>query len=259
MFKEMYEGIVEVLKTGPEDEIRYMKDVGHVPHFLNIVYGFEPTDIKRVKTIKIDGMPDILLVLAKFPEKHKNSKFTDYVLYEGKMVKMVLINMNDLMDEDPMVQMISIGWSIWKLVFTATEIYINLFEKIKVTHSTAADVLYYAPAVLMVKALNKLYADNNINVSDNMLSLVINNFYKNHKILPVGVSSIKKAIGEVDIEVLLDCSIWEAMIVNSKGYPGAAFADFKTEEVLKEVDDMITENTTNMEETSGESDTTNNV
>ena len=137
MYKEMYEGFVEILKSKPEEEVRYMRDTGKIPYFFNLVYGFDPIDILRIKTIEIKGLPDIILVLAKFPEKAAHSKYTDYIMYNGSMTKVVLINYNDLTEMDPLTHMLSFGWSIWKMAFTPVETYINIFDKTKNDHSSS--------------------------------------------------------------------------------------------------------------------------
>lgn len=231
MFKEMEEAMVDILRRGTPDETRHLKDVGKVPHYLNLVYGFDPLDILRVKRLDLKGLPDILLVLAKFPESAEHSKYCDYIMYEGKLTKIIVINLNDLTDEDPMVQMISISWCIWEMSYTTTESYIDIFEKAKHASACVTNIFYYAPAVLMVKVLTTLYQTDKL--TDDIISLVINNFYHKHKILPIGVTSIRKAINEVDTELLLDYNMWDAMVIVPKEYPGAAFADSSPQDVLK--------------------------
>ena len=48
MYKEMYKGIMELFR---EDEDYDRKTMGRIPHYMSIMYNFDPLDI--VKTVHI--------------------------------------------------------------------------------------------------------------------------------------------------------------------------------------------------------------
>ena len=101
MFNEIYNGFVEILKRGPEEEIEYMKkDKGRVPHLLSLLYDFDPLTIVRVKTIKMSEGPDIVLVLASSPDHNPNIKYIEYLTLDGRLSKLILINIDALMSEE---------------------------------------------------------------------------------------------------------------------------------------------------------------
>lgn len=222
MYNKLYNGIIELLKTGSAEEIEPLRELGKLPEFLTTAYDFDPLEILRLKQIEIDGLPDILLVLAFSPKDKPNAKFADYIMQDGKLCKVILVNMYYLTDKDQHAQLYMLGWCIWNMIFTIADTYpgiVNVDAKSK-TMSNFTNTLYYAPAVMMIKVIDRLY---NATIKKEDICQLINLFYKNAEITIEGVKSIEKAIEQVGLKSLLDYNLWTS--VDPLNYPGAAFAD----------------------------------
>lgn len=222
MYVEMYKGFIQLLDPNPDrEDLNNMKKLGKVPHYMNLVFGIEPTDIKRVKILEFKDIPDIIMVLARLPENKDKAQYADYIMYEGKIRRILLFNLNMIEDkEDIKVPLYAIAWSTWKAVFSVVENYTHMYERRakNPTLYNATSVMYYASAILIIAIIDKLF--NNIDAE--YLKDLINLFYT-PSITVEGVESMRKLISDIGLELLLDYNMWSA--VDEKSYPGSHFAE----------------------------------
>lgn len=234
MYVEMYRGIIQLLDRNPDrEDLNEMQKLGKIPHYLNLVFGIEPDDVKRVKTLHLEGIPDIIMVLSDMSEDKKTSVYADYIMYEGRICRIVLFNMAMLKDkDDKTMPLYAVGWSVWKIVFTVVENYTYMYERRKNNPSlySVSNGMYYSSAVLMISVLDKLFGV----VDSDMVKDLINLFYT-PSITVEGIESIRKLINDIGLEMLLDYNMWCA--VDDKTYPGSRFAETDNDDEKEENED----------------------
>lgn len=221
MYSEIYDGFMDILNRDPSEKVlSEMQDFGHVPHYLNISFGFEPEKIKRVKRIKIKDQPDIVLVLAFSPNEGKGGKYTDYVVIDGELCKIILIDMNSLVTEEINDQAYMITWCIYVACLTVAERYKYIVDN---NYPYAlGSLIYYAPAVLIAQIFRKLYKDLDAEKLYAIIGASIR-MYSREEVGTETIDSIMRAIDDTSISLLLDCSL--LLKADESVYPGLRFAD----------------------------------
>lgn len=241
MFNEIYNGFIEILKKGPEEEVEYMKkDKGRIPHLLSLSYDFDPLKIVRVKTIKFVNSPNIILVLASSPKGNPNTKYAEYLVVDGKLSKVILLNIDALMqDTDTDKFSREAAFSIASSVCYAVDTIVHYYFK-GLNDDDKGDVelmgrfvklMYYSTPILIVKLLDRLY-DGKINKIEmaGLLGVVLNN---TDRITMSTVDSIRELLAGTSLYDLLDNSL--LLLASEDAYPGLFYAD--VDDGLKEDED----------------------
>lgn len=231
MFNEIYNGFVEILKRGPEEEVEYMKkDKGKIPHILSLFYGFDPLKIVRVKTIELSEGPNIILVLASSPNDNANMKYAEYLMIDGKLSKIVLINLDALMAEEDeegfsMSAILAISFS---LRYALDAVIYNYFKGISDDDKGEVNMMgrlvklaFYSLPITVVKLLDRLYHGEIGSIELAALLRVLTNNQYNIGINTV--DSIRDIVGGTSLYDLLDNSL--LLAADESVYPGLFFAD----------------------------------
>lgn len=222
MYSEIYDGLMDILNPDPSEKtLSEMKDFGHVPHYLNLTFGYDPAKIKRVKRVKIPGYADILFVLAFSPDNRRTGQYVDYVIMDGIVSKMIVINMNNLTSDNLNDQAYMITFATYNACIGVAEAYKNIFDDESGKYSLGSQI-YYAPAVLIVQLFRKLYKD----LSDDELyaiTIAALSTYSRIKVTYETVDSIRRAIDDSSLSLLLDSSLF--LSLDEDVYPKARFAD----------------------------------
>ena len=222
MYSEIYDGLMDILNPDPSEKmLSEMKEFGHVPHYLSLTFGYDPSKIKRVKRVKIPGYADILFVLAFPPKNRSTGQYVDYVIMDGIVSKMIVINMNNLTSDNLNDQAYMITFATYNACIAVAEAYKSVFDDESGKYSLGSQI-YYAPAVLMVQLFRKLYKD----LSDDELyaiTIAALSTYSRIKVTYETVNSIRRAIDDSSLSLLLDCSLF--LSLDEDVYPEARFAD----------------------------------
>lgn len=237
MFNEIYNGFVEILKRGPEEEVEYMKkDKGRIPHLLSLLYNFDPLKIVRVKTIKIEDGPDIILVLASAPDNNPDIKYLEYFMIDGKMSKIILLNLDALMSvEDKDGYSRAAIFSLSSSVRSAIGLVMN--NTLKGLDDNNNEVrfmgrfvklLYYSSAIMIVKLIDRIYENK---VGDVEIAAMLRVVSHCDNISIETVQSIRELLKGTSLYDLLDNSL--LLAADSEAYPGLFYSD--------EVDDVQNE------------------
>lgn len=225
MYSEIYDGLMDILNPDPSEKtLSEMKDFGHVPHYLNLTFGYDPSKIKRVKRVKIPGHADILFVLAFSPENRRTGQYVDYVIMDGIVSKMIVINMNNLTSDNLNDQAYMITFATYNACIAVAEAYKSVFDDESGKYSLGSQI-YYAPAVLMVQLFRKLYKDFSGISDDDLYAITIAalSTYSRIKVTYETVDSIRRAIDDSSLSLLLDSSLF--LSLDEDVYPKARFAD----------------------------------
>lgn len=231
MFNEIYNGFVEILKRGPEEEVEYMKkDKGRVPHLLSLLYDFDPLTIVRVKTIKMSEGPDIVLVLASSPDHNPNIKYIEYLTLDGRLSKLILINIDALMSEEDKdgysrTAIYAIASSLRSAISGVMNYYFKgLDDNMSEVRYMGrfAKLMYYASPIMIVKLLDRIYGDGKIGDAEMtaMLAVIHNT---PDKISIQTIQSIRDLLKGTSLYDLLDNSL--LLAADEKAYPGLFYRD----------------------------------
>ena len=217
MYKEMYKGIMELFR---EDEDYDRKTMGRIPHYMSIMYDFDPLDIIKTVNIRTDkNMSDIVLVLASTPNHDERVRYSDMIYIDGELKKVVLFNLDAYMSQDIHVKLESICWSCWEVAITPAEQLKDLLDPDFHKFVSISNLIYYAPYIIITKVFkSKLFESDSIKIS--LYAAMLSILYK-RDIYDTSVNSLIKLLNEVNLEDLLDNSLW--LSVTNKVYPGIRF------------------------------------
>lgn len=231
MYKEMYKGIMELFR---EDEDYDRKTMGRIPHYMSIMYNFDPLDIVKTVTVKTDkNISDIVLVLASTPDHNEKIRYSDMIYIDGELKKVVLFNLDAYMSQDLLVKLESICWSCWEVAITPAEQLKDLLDPDFHKFVNISNLIYYAPYIITTKVLkNKLFALNCVDIS--VYSAMLSILYKKN-INETSINSLMKLLDEVSLEDLLDNSLW--LSVTNEVYPYIRFDEIPQDEDNEEGED----------------------
>lgn len=241
MYNEIYKAFVEILKKGPAEEVEYMKkDADLISKILAMNLNFKPEQIVRCKEIVLDNMPNILLVLGDTPNGSDKTKYVDYIIYDGSLVKVVLINLASLMSDNKDLIYNYLSWATRECCIHITSQYADLVQLFSEKTVALSTILIYSSSILTVKLMDRLYDYNNMDESEkethnktllkNILLLTgvpSDQMDSNEKFNPdtcKTVQSIRKALNDIGVENLMDNSMFLA--ADSVNYPDINFMTF---------------------------------
>lgn len=215
MYNEIYKGIIKLFNQD-EDE---RENKGRIPHFLSITYGFDPLQIVNVVNIKFQSsIPDIVLVLANAPNNDFKTKYSDTIVIDGEIKKLVLFNLDSYMSDDVIIKITNLTWSIWETVLHLSEYTKQYLDPQFMRCVNLTNIMYYAPLILSVKLLDRLMKPHD--VQDNMIAAALSNFYKT-MVYPTTIQSVRKLLSDATIIDVLDNSLW--LSVTNDVYPYIRF------------------------------------
>lgn len=241
MYNEIYKAFVEILKKGPAEEVEYMKkDANLISKILAMNLNFKPEQIVRCKEIVLDNMPNILLVLGDTPNGSDKTKYVDYIIYNGSLVKVVLINLASLMSDNKDLIYNYLSWAVRECCIHITSQYADLVQLFPEKTVALSTILVYSSSILTVKLMDRLYDYSNMNENEkethnktllkNILLLTgvpSDQMDSNEKFNPdtcKTVQSIRKALNDIGVENLMDNSMFLA--ADSVNYPDINFMTF---------------------------------
>lgn len=235
MYNEIYKAFVEILKKGPAEEVEYMKkDADLISKILAMNLNFKPEQIVRCKEIVLDNMPNILLVLGNTPNGSDKTKYVDYIIYNGSLVKVVLINLASLMSDNKDLIYNYLSWAVRECCIHITSQYADLVQLFPEKIVALSTILIYSSSILTVKLMDRLYDYNNMDESEKethnktlLKNILLLAGVPNEKFNPdtcKTVQSIRKALDDIGVENLLDNSMFLA--ADSVNYPDINFIKF---------------------------------
>ena len=235
MYNEIYKAFVEILKKGPAEEVEYMKkDADLISKILAMNLNFKPEQIVRCKEIVLDNMPNILLVLGDTPNGSDKTKYVDYIIYNGSLVKVVLINLASLMSDNKDLIYNYLSWAVRECCIHITSQYADLVQLFPEKIVALSTILIYSSSILTVKLMDRLYDYSNMDESEKethnktlLKNILLLAGVPNEKFNPdtcKTVQSIRKALDDIGVENLLDNSMFLA--ADSVNYPDINFIKF---------------------------------
>ena len=231
MYSEIYDGMMDILNRDPSEKLlTEMRNMGHFPHFLALSFDFDPQKILRVKRVKVANGPDIVFVLAFSPDETPDGRYVDYIVMDGEICKVILLNMNLLTSEDLSKQTFAIAWAVYNACLGIAENYKSIIDTEGSSPYSINTMVYYAPAVIIIQLFRKLFKDQPD--GDLYIQAAIM-MYSRANPTPDTISSIRRAIDDTSLTELLDCSY--LLTLDRDVYPGALFAD-ETEDEEEEED-----------------------
>ena len=220
MYNEIYKGIVKLFHADEEEKA----DMRRIPHFLSITYNFDPLQIVNVVDVDLgNAMPGVVLVLANAPDNNPSVSYSDTVVLDGEVKRIILFNLDAYMSEDITVKLTRFVWSVWETCFAITEHSRHLLDPEYTRCTNYTNLIYYAPMFVIIKSIDKLIGD----VSDAKVAAVLSNFYK-RMVYPDTVRSARILLEEVSITDLLDNSLW--LSVTNDIYPYIRFDEIDEED-----------------------------
>lgn len=241
MYNEIYKGLIEILTKRGEEGYEYLDDTIDIAKILSLNLNFDPLNIFAVREVELDGMPNILYILASTPSGNTKDFYTEYIMYRGKVVKAILINALAITTNDSVLIYDIIANVCRESCLMLLHHYKSLIELVPERSYTISTVGVYASSVLLVKLMDRYIDYNNLGDEEKIEHdyLLTISIYKinnitldligNHSDLSLTsctvVKTIRKAIEQVGVGMLLDNSLW--MYTNNKQqlYPGARFLD----------------------------------
>lgn len=221
MYTEIYKGIIKLFNQD-EDE---RESKGKIPHFLSITYGFDPLQIVNVFNIELKNpIPDIVLVLANTPGNNFKTKYSDTIIIDGQVKKLILFNLDSYMSDDIFIKITNLTWSIWETILHLTEYMRQYLDPEFAKCLNLTNIMYYSPLILSVKLLDKLITAND--VEDDIIAAALSNFYKKI-IYPKTIQSVRKLLSDSTIMDILDNSLW--LSVTNEVYPYIRFDEIEEE------------------------------
>ena len=235
MYNEIYKAFVEILKKEPAEEVEYMKkDADLISKILAMNLNFKPEQIVRCKEIVLDNMPNILLVLGDTPNGSDKTKYVDYIIYNGSLVKVVLINLASLMSDDKDLIYNYLSWAVRECCIHITSQYADLVQLFPEKIVALSTILIYSSSILTVKLMDRLYDYSNMDENEKethdktlLKNILLLAGVPNEKFNPdtcKTVQSIRKALDDIGVENLLDNSMFLA--ADSVNYPDINFIKF---------------------------------
>lgn len=238
MYNEIYKGLIEILTKRGEEGYEYLDDTKDIAKILSINLNFEPLNIFAVREVELDGMPNILFVLAVSPSGNTKDFYTEYIMYRGKVVKVILLNALAITGTDTVLLYNTIANVCREACLMLLHHYKELINLVPERSYTISTIGVYASSVLLVKLMDKYanyanFTDDEKTEHDYLLTLSI---YKINNITPdlidihtdlnltdcTAVKTIRKAIEQTGLDMLLDNSLW-MYTNNNEVYPGARF------------------------------------
>lgn len=233
MYSEIYDGMMDILNRDPSEKLlTEMRDMGHFPHFLAMSFDFDPQKILRVKRVKVANGPDIVFVLAFSPEEKPDGRYVDYIVMDGEICKVILLNMNALTSDDLSKQTSTIAWAVYNACLGIAESYKSIIDTEGSSPYSINTMVYYAPAVIVIQLFRKLFKDQPDDIDIQITAAIM--VYSRANPTPDTISSIRRAIDDTSLTELLDCSY--LLTLDKDVYPGALFAD-EVEDEEEEEDD----------------------
>lgn len=238
MYYSIYRALVEILTKRGEEGYEKLDDTKDITKILSVNLPFDPHEIFAVNEVEIDNMPNILFVFANSPTGPKGF-YTEYIFYRGKIVKVILINATAMIGNDEVLKYRTLMLILRESCIHMLKCYQNIIETDPERTYALAVVGVYASSVLMVKLADKIFNYEHMNDEEKGVHdyLILMNIYQSNNIMEIisthpelnpensqTVESIRKAINQVGIDMLLDNSLWLSTS-NPELYPGCRFLD----------------------------------
>lgn len=238
MYYSIYRALVEILTKRGEEGYEKLDDTKDITKILSVNLPFDPHEIFAVNEVEIDNMPNILFVFANSPTGPKGF-YTEYIFYRGKIVKVILINATAMIGNDEVLKYRTLMLILRESCIHMLKCYQSIIETDPERTYALAVVGVYASSVLMVKLADKIFNYEHMNDEEKGVHdyLILMNIYQSNNIMEIisthpelnpenskTVESIRKAINQVGIDMLLDNSLWLSTS-NPELYPGCRFLD----------------------------------
>lgn len=238
MYYSIYRALVEILTKRGEEGYEKLDDTKDITKILSVNLPFDPHEIFAVNEVEIDNIPNILFVFANSPTGPKGF-YTEYIFYRGKIVKVILINATAMIGNDEVLRYRTLMLVLRESCIHMLKCYQSIIETDPERTYALAVVGVYASSVLMVKLADKIFNYEHMNDEEKGVHdyLILMNIYQSNNIMEIisthpelnpetsqTVESIRKAINQVGIDMLLDNSLWLSTS-NPELYPGCRFLD----------------------------------
>lgn len=239
MYYNIYKSLIDILTKRGEEGYERLDNTKDITKILSVNLPFDPHEIFAVDEVEIDNMSNILFVFANSPTGPKGF-YTEYLFYKGKIVKLILINALAMIGHDEVLKYRTLMLILRESCIHILKYYQAIIETDPERTYALAVVGVYASSVLMVKTADKFFNYENMNDEEKNIHnyMILMNIYQSNNInvdmiskypelnpeTTQTVPSIRKAINQVGIDMLLDNSLWISTS-NPELYPGCRFLD----------------------------------
>lgn len=239
MYYSIYKSLIDILTKRGEEGYEKLDETKDIVKILSVNLPFDPHEIFAVDEVEIDNMPNILFVFANSPTGPKGF-YTEYIFYKGKIVKVILINALAMIGNDEVLKYRTLMLVLRESCIHILKCYQDIIETDPQRTYALAVVGVYASSVLMVKLCDKFFDYDHMNNDEKNIHdyMILMNIYNSNNIdmnmiskypelnpeTSQTVESIRKAISQVGIDMLLDNSLWLSTS-NPELYPGCRFLD----------------------------------
>lgn len=248
MYNEIYQALCDILFKRGEEGYEYLDETTDIAKILEINLNFDALQIFAVREVEMDKIPNLLLVFANAPTQDPRVAYAEYLMYKGKITKVILINAMAMTGADDVLKYRTLYKVIRECCISVPHYYKPLLNEVPERAVAMSVISIYAPSVIFVKMADMLFdydsmGEEQKQVHDYMSLMTV---YANNNITPdmyikypeldpnyaQTIESIRKAIKQVKISMLLDNSLWMSTVGES--YPGTRFLDYLLEDSMSE-------------------------
>ena len=248
MYNEIYQALCDILFKRGEEGYEYLDETTDIAKILEINLNFDALQIFAVREVEMDKIPNLLLVFANAPTQDPRVAYAEYLMYKGKITKVILINAMAMTGADDVLKYRTLYRVIRECCISVPHYYKPLLNEVPERAVAMSVISIYAPSVIFVKMADMLFDYDSMGEEQKLVHdyMSLMTIYANNNITPdmyakypeldpnyaQTIGSIRKAIKQVKISMLLDNSLWMSTVGES--YPGTRFLDYLLEDCVGE-------------------------
>ncbi len=185
-----------------------------IVQYLSLGYDIPANSISNTARIKMDKIPDIILVAIDYDLPNR---ICDYIFYEGELVKVISFapQLWNKSEANMIAMILAILGDINNSLIESYRPYIDQ----QMSANSFVDTLTYAPFIMATAYIQKRLPF----ITDQVISITFKLMYP--KVTEKSISSARKLVSQFSVGDLLDRCIWYG--VTNREYPDIRFCELK--------------------------------
>ena len=208
MFNEILKSVTTLINGGNAFDEK--EDTVPIAKYLSLAYDIPADAIAKVARIKMDKIPDIILVSIDYK---LDNRICDYIFYEGELVKVISFfpQLWNRSEANMVAMILAILGDINNTLIESYRLYIDQ----QMSSNSFVDILTYAPFIMAMG-----YIQTHVPfVTNQVISVTFRLMYP--KVTEQSISSARKLLTQFTVSDLLDKCIWYG--VSNNEYPDIRF------------------------------------